>query len=404
MAGSLRLVRGKSDVWELRVFVGRDAEGRIRHRHVRFEGSRRQAERELARLVAAQDATPAAIPEEPRRWGPTTTVNDAIAAWRDNGWEDLSPKTARHYESVWRVHIDKSIGHRRIASLSTYDVERFYRSLKTQGLSLSSVRQVKAVLHRACRLARKWSGGTLPNPAADADLPTWRLEERRPDVRAPDVDEVRALLAAAKAEDPRIHAFVLVLAATGMRRGEACALRWSDIDDERGMLTVDEAAITAKAGAIVKSPKTRASIRKVACDEATLRLLQELRMEQQRLAEACGGQLGPDAFVFSFEPGGVAVPHPDSFSTAMARLRRRAALPKDIHLHSLRHFHSTAVDSVVSESQKQARLGWSTVHMARHYTDGLPAEDRRAADYVGRLLTGALEEAPAPRDSADALS
>src|SRR5204863_252264 len=155
-------------------------------------------------------------------WGATTTVNDAIAAWRDNGWDDLSPKTVRHYESLWRVHIEGSIGRRRIASLGTYDVERYYRSLKAQGLSAATVRQVKAVLHRSCRLVHKWSGGSLPNPAADADLPTWGLDERRPEVRAPEVAEVRLLLAAAEAErDPRMGAFVRVLAATGMRRGEA---------------------------------------------------------------------------------------------------------------------------------------------------------------------------------------
>ncbi len=90
----------KPGSWELRVYVGRDAEERVRHRHVSFKGSRRQAERELARLVAEQGARPAPVPEGPVRWGPTTTVNDAIAAWRDNGWEDLSPKTSRHYESV----------------------------------------------------------------------------------------------------------------------------------------------------------------------------------------------------------------------------------------------------------------------------------------------------------------
>jgi len=110
------------------------------------------------------------------------------------------------------------------------------------------------------------------------------------------------------------------------------------------------------------------------------------RAEQRRLAAAAGEGLAPDAFVFSFEPGGMAVPHPDSLSKAMARLRRKASLPADIHLHSLRHLHATAVDAVVSEAQKQARLGWSTVHMARHYTDALPAEDRRAAEHIGGLL------------------
>jgi integrase len=343
-------------------------------------------ERELARLVAEQDSQPAAVPEQPANWGPATTVNDAVAAWRDNGWDDLSPKTARHYESIWKVHIAPTIGRRRIAILGTYDVERYYRSLKADGLSMSTVRQVKAVLHRSCRLAHKWSAGVLPNPIADADLPTWRLEEQRAEVRAPEPHEVQALLTAAVADDLRFGVFLRVLAATGIRRGEACALRWSDLDLERGVITVDEGVIAAKGGAVVKEPKTRASVRSLACDERTAAALIELRAEQERIAAAAEESLLDDSFVFSASPGGTVPPHPDSMSHALTRIRDQAGLPSDIHLHSLRHFHATALDPVISEAQKQARLGWSTVHMARHYTDGVPAEDRRAAKHIGRLL------------------
>ena len=386
MAGSLRAVPDRPGTWQLRVYLGRDSSGRVRHRHATFKGSRRAAERELARLVATQNAEPAAVPEAPTMWGPTTTVNDAIAAWRDNGWDDLSPKTAAHYESIWRVHIASTIGRRRIASLGTYDVERFYRGLKAEGNSMATVRQVKAVLHRSCRLAHKWSGGVLPNPAADADLPTWRLEERRPEVRAPGPDEVQALLVAAEAADLRLAVFLRVLAATGMRRGEACALRWSDVDTALGVITVDEGVITAKGGALVKGPKTRASIRALACDHGTAAALGRLRIEQEQLAAAGGEPLPEAAFVFSAVPGGVVPPYPDAFSHALARLRTKAGLAADIHLHSLRHFHATALDPVISEAQKQARLGWSTVQMARHYTDGVSAEDRRAAEHIGALL------------------
>ncbi|MGI8750767.1 MAG: tyrosine-type recombinase/integrase [Acidimicrobiales bacterium] len=397
MAGSLRPTKGKADAWELRVYLGRDAEGRVRHRQVTFKGSRRAAERELARLVAEQDASPAAVPEEPVRWGVTTTVNDAIAAWKENGWDDLSPKTVRGYESTWKVHIAPTIGRRRIASLGTYDVERYLRSLKVAGLSAASVYQVKAVLHRSCRLARKWSGGTLPNPAADADLPTWGLDERRPAVRAPELDEVCRLLAvAAVDDDPRLACFVRILAATGMRRGEACALRWSDLDLDLDVVTVDESVISAKGGALVKGPKTRASIRRLAIDLATCSALGLLRQEQDRLATQSGVAVVKDSFVFSFEPGGATPPHPDAVSHAFDRLRARAGVAADIHLHSLRHFHATALDPIISEAQKQARLGWSTVQMARHYTDGLPAEDRRAAEHVGRLLGGAATASSAP--------
>jgi integrase len=72
-------------------------------------------------------------------------------------------------------------------------------------------------------------------------------------------------------------------------------------------------------------------------------------------------------------------------------VRKRTRVASDVHLHSLRHFQATAIDRIVPERQKQARLGWSTVHMARHYTDVVADEDLRAAEHLGRLLEGGEE-------------
>ena len=328
MAGSIRLKDHRPNVWELRIYVGWDSTGRVRHRQATFQGTRRQAERELARLVAEQESAPAAVPEEPVAWGPTTTVNDAIAAWRENGWEDLSPKTAGRYESCWENHIRKSIGRQRIASLGPYEVERYFRQLKAKGLSEGSVRMIRAVLHRSCRLARRWSGNILPNPIADSELPTWRLNEKRERVRAPSGVEVSALLEAAERhEDIRTAVFMRLLAAAGIRRGEACALRWLDVRLDDNTVRVDEAVVAAKGGAVVRGPKTRASVRTVAIDSGTTGQLAALRAEQDRLAAGCESLVSPHSFVFSYEPGGNAPPYPDSFSHALARIRTKAGLP-----------------------------------------------------------------------------
>ncbi|MDA8026769.1 MAG: tyrosine-type recombinase/integrase [Actinomycetota bacterium] len=242
MAGSMRLV-AQPDTWELRVFMGRDSLGKIKHRYVRFRGTKRQAERELARLVSEHEAKPAPIVETEFKWNSTTTINDAIVAWRNNGWADLSPSTTRRYESLWKVKIKDSIDRRRISSLSSYDVEKYLRSLKDEGLAEASVRQVRAVLGRACRLARKWSGGALPNPIADTEMPGWSIESHTP-VRAPSLDEVQKLLVAAQSLDPRISCILRIIVATGMRRGEACAIRWNDCDLALGTIRIDESIVS----------------------------------------------------------------------------------------------------------------------------------------------------------------
>jgi hypothetical protein len=117
MAGSVRSVRGRNDTWQLRVFVGRDSEGRVRHLHKTFRGTKRAAERELARLIAEQDRAPVAIPEEPARWGPTTTVHYALEAWKETGWDDLSPKTTRA-ETARQAQLERCGGARHDLSLA----------------------------------------------------------------------------------------------------------------------------------------------------------------------------------------------------------------------------------------------------------------------------------------------
>lgn len=386
MAGSIR--QRSPGVWELRVYLGRDRTGRVRHKYATFEGTRRAAERELARLVTQQADQPARIPErEERSWGPATTINDAIEGWRQNGWQDLSPNTVRGYEGVWRRNVRDSIGTRRIATLSPYDVERYFRDLKEGGAGYTTVRLARALLNRSCRLARKWSGNTLPNPVVDTELPSWGPAERPKAVRSPEPAEVLALLEAARSAEIRVAVLIRLVAATGMRRGEACAVRWNDLDLTAGTVRIDEGVVNTPDGAEVRQPKTRSSTRNVALDKATLSELAELRREQEALARSCDLRLTPESFAFSFEPGGEIPPHPDNISHVFARVRSKAKVAPDVHLHSLRHFHATQIDSVISEAQKQVRLGWSTVQMARRYTDGVVEEDRRAADHIGLLLT-----------------
>ncbi|MGH9016199.1 MAG: tyrosine-type recombinase/integrase [Acidimicrobiales bacterium] len=329
--------------------------------------------------------------DQPLRWDVDTTINEAIAGWKENGWEDLSPSTVRRYENMWKKHVYGSVGMERLATLSPFDVEKYFRRLKADGLAEATVRQIRALMHRACRLARKWSGGVLPNPIADTELPTWALDEQG-EVRAPTVEEVRALIVTAQEADVNFAAVLRVVAATGMRRGEVCALRWRDVDFDNGVVRINESVVAAMGGAIVKAPKTRASIRTVAIDSGTVSVLKDVKTKQAVLADTCGLKLAPEGFLFSSEPGAMTPPHPDALSHTFASIRARAKVAADVHMHSLRHFHATTLDPVISEAQKQARLGWSTVKMARHYTDSVPEEDRRAADHVGSLLSPSTNE------------
>ena len=70
-------------------------------------------------MVADVDRHPPVVADSAeRRWGPPTTVNDALAGWQANGWDDLSPSTVRRHQDIWGNHIRSSIGTRKVATLS----------------------------------------------------------------------------------------------------------------------------------------------------------------------------------------------------------------------------------------------------------------------------------------------
>lgn len=199
-------------------------------------------------------------------------------------------------------------------------------------------------------------------------MPEWALHEQPAEVRAPTVDELRSILAAAALDEPRLAVFIRVVAASGARRSEICALRWSDVDFAQGRIRIDESIVQSQGACLVRGPTNRASIRNVTIDDDTAQALSALRVRCLDLASAKGLALVPDGFAFSSEPDGSRPASPSAMSHSFARIRDKAGVSKEVHLHSLRHFQSTVLDSVISEAQKQARMGWATVQMARHYT------------------------------------
>src|SRR5438034_8973074 len=110
------------------------------------------------------------------------------------------------------------------------------------------------------------------NPATHASPP----RPVRPRVQAPTPDDVARLLAAAQAEDPEFALYLRLAAVTGARRGELCALRWSDLDLEGGQVVFARSLAVGNDGVVVKKTKTDRS-RRLALDEVTMGALHDQR-------------------------------------------------------------------------------------------------------------------------------
>jgi len=121
------------------------------------------------------------------------------------------------------------------------------------GLDRRTVNYVHTILHRAFKDAVRW-GRLARNPADAADPP--RAGQKSDGIHAWDAATLRRFLAASREAEDRLHALWVVLATTGMRRGEALGLRWSDLDLDSGRARVLQTIIQIGSVVSVGEPKT----------------------------------------------------------------------------------------------------------------------------------------------------
>jgi integrase len=362
-------------VWELVVDLGRDP---LTHRRRQLSrtvrGTKREAQQALTALVAEVN--------NGREVGADLTLSEVLGRWLDLVAEDLSPTTLDEYRRIARVRIDPALGSARVRKLTARQLDAFYRSLlRDAGLAPATIRQVHAVIRRALAQAVKW-GWLRANPAVDASPPRLRRQEVAP----PGPADLEKLLSEAHRYGPDFAALLRVLAATGMRRGEVCGLRWSDLDVTSRTLVVQRAVASVGGEIVEKDTKTHAA-RRIALDDATLDALVAHRRAMDERAAACGAVVADDAFMFSTEPDCGRALHPDSVSTAFVRVRKRAGLDR-VRLHDLRHMHATQLLAAgVPVRTVSGRLGHAnaatTLNVYGHF---LEPSDREAADVIGGLL------------------
>jgi integrase len=344
-----------------------------------FTGGRRGAQQALAELVAECSAA------DRVGGGSDVTVTELLAQWLELVEDRLSPTTMRNYRAYARRYVAPGLGRKQARNVTTRDVDALYQALaRDRHLSPRTIRQVHAVLRGAFGQGVRW-GWFRTSPVVSASPPP----VRKVDVQPPTPEAAVALVTAADQRDPEFGVFLRLAAATGARRGELCALRWSDIDTVAGTAVIARNVIEVDHGGwLEKDTKTHQS-RRLALDAATLAVLERHRARLDERASKVGTVVARGGFVFTHAADASSPWLPNHQTHRFAKLCRQIGLG-GVRLHDLRHMHATQLlGASIGVRTVAGRLGHANAATTLGvYAHLLQARDRDAADVIGSLLDG----------------
>ena len=178
---------------------------------------------------------------------------------------------------------------------------------------------------------------------------------------------------------PLVH----LMSYTGLRQGEALALKWSDIDFENKKITVDKTAVRIKEKQTIQTPKTKNSKRVISIDPTTLSILKSWKKDQIKIYFKNGKHFeGDNNFIFTNQRAEWV--HIHNFIRYFKRFIADNSL-KPITPHGLRHTHASLLFSAGVEPKNISdRLGHSTVQITLDLYTHITEEQR--TDTVEKLL------------------
>lgn len=312
--------------------VGTDADGKpIMKRDYASGTAKTRVEAEQHKTLALADLQRGILLVKDR-----VTVGTWLEHWLSAHEAPWKAPTVQGYRDIVRLYLKPHLGHLELQSLRPSHLKKMYAEMDEK-VGEASQRKAHAVLSSALKAAEQ-DELILKNPAQVVS-PTPRRTHKKQNKGIWDGTEMMAFLEVARKDwwGPLLE----FLLATGVRRGEACGLRWKNVDLEKGRVSIVERRAMVGGKVDIDTPKTKSSTRTISLSVELLEMLKQHRVTQQEYARDAESKRLPwtdSGYVFTHTQGGAV--RPDNIRRHMVRLCNAAQI-KLIRIHDMRHTYAS---------------------------------------------------------------
>jgi len=305
------------------------------------------------------------------------SLNQLLDQWlTDVAKPGVRPRTFKDYEALLRLHIRPVLGNRLIGTISQIDIQSLYARMSERSLSARPIEYTNAVLESAFLQAVRWKM-LAEDPCVGVDLP----RVKRKEMEALSVEECRRFLEVA--ERSRWFSLLALALTTGMRPSEYLALKWTDIDWQRGTASVCRTIQVDGSEWTFDDTKRKRSRRIVKLQNFVLKALRALKEAQESSREE---NSFPSSELIFVSAAGL----PLKQRTVKREFRRLLAIAgiRSVRLYDLRHTAATlAIAAGVSVKVISDQLGHASISFTlERYSHVLPSIQDEAAAKFGQLL------------------
>ena len=330
---------------------------------------------------------------------PRLTLSDFVPQYLEIMQPRLSPATYSYYAKALDTQILPLLGHLRLSSIKPVHVQEFINTMSKRPIqrhkhkdgtlpeadrtiSAATVRRYLTILQSVLNQAVKLEIiATNPARAEKLTIP----KTVTPKVEIFTKQEAAEMLSCLEREELQFQVLIQLAIMTGARRGELCALKFSDVDFTNKRITIERAAVKIKGQPITIKPPKDYEIRTITINEYCIELIKLLRNDKQKQELRLGDQWQGDEWLFTQWNG--TIMNPQTPTRQFSKFLERNGL-KHRKFHSLRHTSATLLlYGGVDVKAVQERLGHGDIETTSKYLHCLAEADENAANVLSSMLT-----------------